>query len=63
MNAKPQITRTFAVRCAVCETHTRPLHVPWQQHAIGCAVRIEELRRRRPELRPTVAGGAGIAAF
>jgi hypothetical protein len=27
------------VRCAVCQTHKRPLYVPWHQHALGCAVR------------------------
>jgi hypothetical protein len=42
-----------AVRCPACESHSRPLYVPWQQHAVGCVVREAELRRER-ELRPTL---------
>ena len=53
---KPTIQPTTphsAVRCPVCESHSRPLYVPWQQHVVGCAVRAGELRRER-ELRPTL---------
>ena len=37
--------RDAKFRCAICETHYRPLYVPWQQHALGCSVRADELRR------------------
>ena len=46
-------TPDCAVRCPACESHSRPLYVPWQQHVVGCAVRAAELRRER-ELRPTL---------
>jgi hypothetical protein len=46
-------TPNSTVRCPVCERHSRPLYVPWQQHVVGCAVRAAELRRER-ELRPTL---------
>jgi hypothetical protein len=41
-------------RCAVCATHSRPAYVPWQQHAVGCAVRASALARPQPELQPTL---------
>jgi hypothetical protein len=44
-------TRRSAVRCLVCETHSRPVDVPWQQHIIGCGVRTVQLERDR-ERRP-----------
>lgn len=50
-------TPRSAVRCPVCESYSRPLYVPWQQHAMGCAVRAAELRRER-ELRPTPPVGS-----
>src|SRR6266705_3597342 len=31
------------IKCAVCKTHSRPLYVPWHQHAIGCSVRAAGL--------------------
>jgi hypothetical protein len=34
----------------VCETHARPTYVPWEQHALGCAVRAAVLSRREPAL-------------
>jgi hypothetical protein len=36
------------VSCPACLTHLRPLGVPWEQHAIGCAVRAAALRREAP---------------
>jgi hypothetical protein len=50
-------------RCAVCQTHSRPLYVPWQQHAVGCAVRAMELERRELELRPPLRGVSSLASF
>jgi hypothetical protein len=49
--------------CAVCHTHSRPLYVPWQQHAVGCPVRAVELRRRELELRPPLRVVSSIASF
>ncbi len=37
--------RDAKFRCVVCEIYYRPLYVPWQQHALGCSVRADELRR------------------
>jgi hypothetical protein len=31
------------VTCPACLTHARPLGVPWQQHVIGCPVRVAAL--------------------
>jgi hypothetical protein len=53
-----QQTRHSGVRCAVCETHARPMYVPWEQHALGCAVRAAVLGRRRPTV-PTALRIAG----
>jgi hypothetical protein len=44
--------RQAGVTCVVCQTHSRPLYVPWAQHAVGCPVRALELQRRADELRP-----------
>ena len=49
--------------CAVCRTHSRPLYVPWQQHAVGCPVRAIELERRELELRPPLPTVTNIASF
>jgi hypothetical protein len=49
--------------CAVCLTHSRPLYVPWHQHAIGCAVRAAELERREFELRVPLRTVTSIATF
>ena len=50
-------------RCAVCRTHSRPMYVPWQQHAVGCAVRAMELERRELELRPPLRVVSSLASF
>ncbi len=34
------------VACAVCKTHSRPIYVPWHQHAVGCPVRALELEEQ-----------------
>ena len=47
------------VRCTACETHRRPECVPWEQHAVACAVRATQLARRRPAPRPAVGFVAG----
>jgi hypothetical protein len=60
---RPVLTRDAGVRCAVCETHSRPLYVPWHQHAVGCAARAAELQRLQLELRPPVRAVSSIAAF
>jgi hypothetical protein len=49
--------------CAVCRTHSRPLYVPWQQHAVGCPVRAVELQRRELELLPPLRVVSSIASF
>jgi hypothetical protein len=49
--------------CAVCRTHSRPLYVPWQQHAVGCPVRAIELERRELELRTPLRVVSSIASF
>jgi hypothetical protein len=54
-------TRDAGVRCAVCQTHSRPLYVPWHQHAVGCDVRAAELQRRKLELRPPPRAVSSIA--
>lgn len=36
------------VTCPACLTHARPLGVPWQQHVIGCPVRVAALGGLRP---------------
>jgi hypothetical protein len=55
--------RESGTTCAVCLTHSRPVYVPWQQHAIGCAVRATELQRRELELRPPLRTVSSIATF
>ena len=50
-------------RCAVCQTHLRPLYVPWHQHAIGCSVRAADLQRRQSDLRPPLRVVSSIATF
>jgi hypothetical protein len=55
--------RDTGTRCAVCRTHSRPLYVPWQQHAVGCAVRAMELERRQLELRPPLRVVSSLASF
>ena len=47
----PRVVETTSVRCAVCETHSRPRYVPWQQHAVGCGVRAA-LQRAEIASRP-----------
>ncbi len=50
------------IGCAACQTHSRPLYVPWHQHAIGCPVRAADLERR--ELQPrALRVTSSIAAF
>jgi hypothetical protein len=29
-----------AIACVTCATYRRPRDVPWNQHAIGCAIRV-----------------------
>jgi hypothetical protein len=59
----PAPTRESGIKCAVCQTHSRPLYVPWHQHAVGCAVRAADLQRLQLELRPPVRAVSSIAAF
>jgi hypothetical protein len=49
--------------CAVCRTHSRPVYVPWHQHAVGCPVRAMDLQRRELELRPPLRVVSSTAAF
>jgi hypothetical protein len=58
----PAPTRQSGIKCAVCQTHSRPLYVPWHQHAVGCAVRTVVLQRPELELRPPARAISGIAA-
>jgi hypothetical protein len=51
------------IKCAVCKTHSRPLYVPWHQHAIGCSVRAADLQRRRLELHPPLRVVSSLATF
>jgi hypothetical protein len=51
------------IKCVVCQTHSRPLYVPWHQHTIGCSVRAADLQRRRLELRPPLRVVSSIATF
>jgi hypothetical protein len=46
------------VTCPACLTHARPLGVPWQQHVIGCPVRVAALAglRQRTSV-PAVRAG------
>ncbi len=60
--AQPQSPQS-PVKCVVCLTHTRPLYVPWQQHALRCPVRAAELERLELELRGPLRSVASIAAF
>ena len=57
---EPPTRRRSFVRCAVCETHSRPLYVPWQQHAIGCTIRTSALRQR--ELDPPAVDAQQVFA-
>jgi hypothetical protein len=50
-------------KCAVCQTHSRPLYVPWQQHAMGCPVRAAELQRRELELHVPLRPVTSLATF
>ena len=60
---RPAQTGEARIRCVVCQTHSRPLYVPWQQHALGCPVRAADLGRRELELRPPLPVVSSIAAF
>ena len=60
--AQPQ-SRQSRVKCVGCQTHSRPMYVPWQQHVLGCPVRAAELQRLELELRPPLRSVASIAAF
>lgn len=40
------IERVFC--CAVCATHKRPLDVPYEQHSMGCPVRLALLSTAQP---------------
>jgi hypothetical protein len=51
------------IASVVCQTHARPVYVPWHQHAVGCPVRAVELQRRQLELRPPLRIVSNIAAF
>jgi len=55
--------RQSRVTCVVCQTHSRPQYVPWQQHAIRCSVRAADLQRRELELRPPLRTVSSIATF
>ncbi len=57
----PVNSREAAIRCMVCRTHSCPLYVPWDQHAIGCPVRAVALERREPEPRSPLRIVSGIA--
>jgi hypothetical protein len=52
-------SRDRVVHCAVCATHRRPEYVPWQQHAVECAVRASQIACRPPAPRPRVNLVAG----
>jgi hypothetical protein len=41
--AAQTISPNRRVACPACLTHSRPLGVPWQQHVIGCPVRVAAL--------------------
>lgn len=58
----PVPTREPGVKCVACQTHSRPLYVPWHQHAFGCSVRAAELQRQALELRPPIRVGSRVAA-
>jgi hypothetical protein len=53
--------RDAGVPCVVCQTHSRPLYVPWHQHAVGCAVRTAVLQRPERELTPPARAVSSIA--
>jgi hypothetical protein len=59
----PDPTREPGVKCVVCQTHSRPLYVPWHQHAVGCSVRAAELQQRALELRPPLPVVSSITTF
>ena len=46
----------------MCRTHSRPLYVPWHQHAIGCPVRAADLEGRQLQLR-SLRVASSIASF
>ncbi len=54
--------RDSGTKCAVCRTYSRPIYVPWEQHAVGCAVRTAALRSREPELRQALRAVSVIVA-
>jgi hypothetical protein len=56
-------SRAPGIACVVCQTHSRPVYVPWHQHAVGCPVRAVELQRRQLELRTPLRVASNIAAF
>jgi hypothetical protein len=60
---EPTSQRPTATKCAVCQTHSRPLYVPWQQHALGCPVRAAELQRREFELHVPLRRVTSLATF
>jgi hypothetical protein len=60
---KNRPTREFGVRCAVCATHTRPLYVPWHQHAVGCSVRAADLERRQLALSASASAVSSLVTF
>jgi hypothetical protein len=39
---------TRPVSCVACMTHARPQDVPWQQHALGCPLRVAALATTAP---------------
>jgi hypothetical protein len=55
--------RTSHTGCAVCDTHSRPVYVPWHQHAVGCSVRAAELQRRQLQMSPPLGAATGVGAF
>jgi hypothetical protein len=56
-------TRQPAIKCAACQTHSRPLFVPWHQHAVGCPVRAVDLQRRELEARVPLPSVSSLATF
>jgi hypothetical protein len=47
----PRVFEITSARCAACETNSRPRYVPWQQHAVGCSVRLA-LQQAEVAVRP-----------
>ena len=56
-------TRASHTGCAVCDTHSRPVYVPWHQHAVGCSVRAAELQRRELQMRPPLRAVTSVGAL